>query len=531
MTQYYNFEWRDNQSAPYEFSPVIDGEVYFCEVGYSSGSGAFVLTVKSSFQEVVCIQNLVSSCDCGDIPLAPQLGFTDNFVFRGSSRCFEVGGVFRECPDFEQPITPTYYPLAYAIVPDTSTINETDNNVVTFTVTTANVFDGTVLYWTILDITTEGAADLTPINGSVVITNNTADFIVSAIDDVLTEGSESFRCQLRTNSITGTVVATSDIVTIEDTSLAPTYAIAPDTSTINETDSNDVTLTVTTTSVPDGTILYYTVLDITTEGASDLTPINGSVVIVGNTGEFAISAITDYLTEGSEGFQVQLRTGSIAGAIVATSILITIVDSSTAISYAITAPQTVNECSSSLVVTVATVGIPNSTTLYWTVLNGTTSNADFTAVSGSVVIASNTGSFNIGIAADGVSESNETFQVQLRTGSISGTIVATSAVVTITEPTETLVQVAPTNYVLGKVIKTTSGALLVTTWISDFSTGKIYRKPVGGSWVEVHTHTEGGEVWQAARVGWRVGRPRQIGSLENIRPTNQPTNRPQLPRQ
>jgi len=446
MTQYYNFEWRDNQSAPYEFSPVIDGEVYFCEVGYSSGSGAFVLTVKSSFQEVVCIQNLVSSCDCGDIPLAPQLGFTDNFVFRGSSRCFEVGGVFRECPDFEQPITPVYYPPDYAIVPDTSTINETDNNVVTFTVTTPHVFDGTVLYWTILDITTEGAADLTPINGSVVITNNTADFIVSAIDDVLTEGSESFRCQLRTNSITGTVVATSNIVTIEDTSLAPTYAIAPDTSTINETDSNDVTLTVTTTSVPDGTILYYTVLDITTEGASDLTPINGSVVIVGNTGEFAISAITDYLTEGSEGFQFQLRTGSIAGAIVATSILITIVDSSTAISYEITAPPTVNE-GANLAATVNTTGIPDNTTLFWTVLNGTTSNADFTAVSGSVVIASNTSTFNIGIVADVTTEGSENFTIQLRTGSISGSVVATSDIVTINDTSTLTYTLTPSSLV------------------------------------------------------------------------------------
>jgi len=336
MTQYYNFEWRDNQSAPYEFSPVIDGEVYFCEVGYSSGAGAFVLTVKSSFQEVVCIQNLVSSCDCGDIPLAPQLGFTDNFVFRGSSRCFEVGGVFRECPDFEQPITPAYYPPAYAIVPDTSTINETDSNGVTFTVTTANVPDGTALYYTALDITTEGAADLTPINGSVVITGNTGIFIISAIADVLTEGSEGFQCQLRTDSISGTVVATSILITILDTSIyAPTYAITP--SNVVVVEQSVLFITINTADIPNGTTLYYTINNLGTITLSDFsyTKINGiastnalsnPVVINSNTATIELGILFDAVTEPeiTEIFTVSLRTGSIAGALVAVTPTITI---------------------------------------------------------------------------------------------------------------------------------------------------------------------------------------------------------------
>jgi len=325
MTQYYNFEWRDNQSAPYEFSPIIDGEIYFCEVGYSSGAGAFVLTVKSSFQEVVCIQNLVSSCDCGDIPLAPQLGFTDNFVFRGSSRRFEVGGVFRECPDFVQPITPVYYPPAYAIVPDTSTINETDSSTVTFTVTTANVPDGTTLYYTALDITTEGAADLTPINGSVAITGNTGTFVVSAIADVLTEGSEGFQAQLRTDSVSGTVVATSILITITDSSIAISYALTPSASSVNE--GSNLAVTVTTDGIPDSTTLYWTILNGTTANA-DFVSVSGSVVIASNTASFNVSTIADSLTEGSENFTIQLRTGSIAGAVVATSNTIIINDTS-----------------------------------------------------------------------------------------------------------------------------------------------------------------------------------------------------------
>jgi hypothetical protein len=104
--QYYQLQWTANQPTTFEFSPVIDGEIYFCTVGYASGSRGFVLTIRDALNNDVCIQPLIPSCDCGDVQLAPHLHFKDNFVFRGSSRCFEVGGVRRQCPDFEQPPIP-----------------------------------------------------------------------------------------------------------------------------------------------------------------------------------------------------------------------------------------------------------------------------------------------------------------------------------------------------------------------------------------------------------------------------------------
>jgi len=252
-----------------------------------------------------------------------------------------------------------------------------------------------------------------------------------------------------------------------------TYAIAPDTSTINEADNNDVTFTVTTANVPDGTTLYYTALDITTEGAADLTPISGSVIITGNAGSFVISAIADLLTEGSEGFQCQLRTDSIAGAVVATSILITITDSSTSIAYTVTPSSLVVNEGAVLSGTISTVGIPDSTTLYWTILNGTTANGDFSAVSGSVVIMTNTASFNISTVADLTTEGDETFSIQLRTGGIAGAVVATSSSITIADNS-----VAPIAFMGGIIpvdmMVTSTGSVLVASSSNDNYTGYIH---------------------------------------------------------
>ena len=82
---------------------------------------------------------------------------------------------------------------------------------------------------------------------------------------------------------------------------------------------------------------------------------------------------------------------------------------------------------------VTTLGVPDGTTLYWTVENITTINADFVATSGTVTINSGAGSFTVTPAGDLTTEGAETFTAQLRTGSTSGTIVASSASITVND--------------------------------------------------------------------------------------------------
>ena len=84
-----------------------------------------------------------------------------------------------------------------------------------FVVTTANVRDGTVMRWRILDRPNDFAVN----TNTVTVTSNTASFTVTPTADLQTEGAETFRAQLE--KTTGTVVGTTSAVTINDTSLSP----------------------------------------------------------------------------------------------------------------------------------------------------------------------------------------------------------------------------------------------------------------------------------------------------------------------
>lgn len=111
--------------------------------------------------------------------------------------------------------TPTY-----SVSSSTSSVNEGSS--VTFTVTTTNVPSGTTLYWSTNTVSgTINTSDFSgaSTSGSFTINNNSGSIIRTLANDLTTEGSESFQLQIRTGSTSGTIVATSTTVTINDTSL------------------------------------------------------------------------------------------------------------------------------------------------------------------------------------------------------------------------------------------------------------------------------------------------------------------------
>lgn len=107
------------------------------------------------------------------------------------------------------PAAPTYSVSGAA-----NSVNEGSN--LTFNVTTTNVVNGTTLYWSLSNQT-----DFTVAAGTFTITSNAGSFIVSPTSDLTTEGAETFVAYVRTGSINGTIVATSQTITINDTSTAP----------------------------------------------------------------------------------------------------------------------------------------------------------------------------------------------------------------------------------------------------------------------------------------------------------------------
>ena len=105
----------------------------------------------------------------------------------------------------------------YAITANDIEVNE--GTVVTFTITTTEVVNGTTLYWTVAG-TNVNASDFVSasISGSIIITGNAASFTTTVRNDSSLEGYEYYIVQLRTDSISGEIVAVSQNIAILDTS-------------------------------------------------------------------------------------------------------------------------------------------------------------------------------------------------------------------------------------------------------------------------------------------------------------------------
>jgi hypothetical protein len=218
---------------------------------------------------------------------------------------------------------------------------------------------------------------------------------------------------------------------------SPTYSVSPSTTSLNE--GSSVTFTVST-NVPSGTTLYWSTNAIS--GTIDGSDFNdgvttGSFIITNDTGSFSRTLANDATTEGSESFQIQIRTGSASGPIVATSSTITIGDTSLTPTYSVSPSTTSINEGSSVTFTVTTTNVSNGTTLYWSTnaISGTINGSDFNdgVTTGSFTINSNSGSITRTLASDVNTEGSESFQLQIRTGSTGGTIVATSSTVTIND--------------------------------------------------------------------------------------------------
>lgn len=92
---------------------------------------------------------------------------------------------------------------------------------------------------------------------------------------------------------------------------------------------------------------------------------------------------------------------------------------------AITSSSSVDE-GSTITFTSTSTGVPDGT-LYWTRYGGAANDADFSAVNGSFTVTNGVGTFTVTPIADQLTEGTELFSVVVRTGSITGPIIGTSA--------------------------------------------------------------------------------------------------------
>lgn len=224
--------------------------------------------------------------------------------------------------------------VSYTLTASTSTTNE--GTTITYSVATNNVANGSTLYWTNSGSTR--AADFTDgVNtGSVTISGatgtppsgGTASFTRVITNDAVTEGPENVQLVLRTGSTLGSIVASSAVVVVNDTSLTPfVYSMSINPATIDNEETTSFTFTVTATNFGTGT-LWWTNAGTTTGADYDDGANSGTVPIINDTGSFTRTILKDLLTEGNETMIIQLRTGSASGTVVLTDATRRILDSS-----------------------------------------------------------------------------------------------------------------------------------------------------------------------------------------------------------
>ena len=220
---------------------------------------------------------------------------------------------------------------------------------------------------------------------------------------------------------------------IDEIGLNPSYRIFSSATSVNE--GSSVIFTANSTNVESGTTLYYNITGSVGIASTDFTnnSLSGSLVISGTFdsgfGSTTLTLVNDILTEGIETFNMNLRTGSISGPIVTTSPTVTILDTSVP-----TVTPTTTNLDEGSSVTFNVTSNQLSTTLYWTLnpISGSITTSDFVGVATTGSFATNgagVGSTTLTLANDSSTEGTESFQLQVRTGSTSGSIIATSATV------------------------------------------------------------------------------------------------------
>jgi len=275
----------------------------------------------------------------------------------------------------------------------------------------------------------------TVMNGRAIITKTLAS-------DFTPEGDESFTFNIKT-SAGGPIIATSAPIVVADTSV-PT--VTPSATILTE--GSPVTFNLSSNQL--SSTLYWDLNTVSgTINASDFVgaATTGSFTTNGSgVGSTTLTLANDLTTEGTESFQLQVRTGSTSGTIIATSATVVVLDTSLTPPIVSVSPSTtsVNEGSA---VTFNVSSNQLSSTLYWTLnpISGTINASDFVgaATTGSFTTnGSGVGSTTLTLANDSTTEGTESFQLQVRTVSTSGTISTTSSTITVAD-TSTAIPIDP----------------------------------------------------------------------------------------
>ena len=296
-------------------SNIQDGTYYFYLDDVTTDEYDFLGSrPTSSSREAVTITSNSGTTNSVTLSDSSELS---NELFAGLLYTASTGGTLLKSQQF------TIAGTTYTLTPSTTSVNEGGS--VNFTLSGD---DGLYYYWiqsvsgTVAqaDFSSGWASESSRIAFSV--TGGTGSFTLTLAEDLTTESTETFVVKV-SNAPSGGLLAESTTITINDTSTTPVPSLDAVTGPNDVNEGEDATISVTTSNVPDGTVLNWSV-----SNAGDFDVSSGTVTITGNAGSFTVTPSADGVVESAETFSASVS-GTVSGTPLSrTSPLITINDTS-----------------------------------------------------------------------------------------------------------------------------------------------------------------------------------------------------------
>lgn len=309
---------------------------------------------------------------------------------------------------------------------------QNENTLVSHTVTSTGLSANETLYWKVVHGTTTNTDFyLGTVQGTFTQTSSTQTGSFNIEHDFIGDPNKSERTytfQILRGGYSGDVLFESSTITIQKPTLGN---ISWSTSPVNEGSSSSLNFYLT--NCGNSRSRNFTLTNTGTAVSADFSSLptirNQFPATIVN---LTYTTLNDLTTEGTETLTVAISYGGYSSW---GSSSLTITDTSTYPSISSVTPSTTNITEGNTVTFTVTDSTGSSGTLYWTInTSGGVSSADFSpaTLSGSFTLTSGSGTIDITPIADGSAES-ETFTLEVRYGSTSGTILATSTTVTITD--------------------------------------------------------------------------------------------------
>jgi hypothetical protein len=310
---------------------------------------------------------------------------------------------------------------------------QTENTVYSHSVTSSGLVANETLYWKIVDGTTTSTDFyLGAVQGTFTQIASTQSGTFSIEHDFIGDPNKSTRTytfQILRGGYSGDVLYESNTITILKPALLNLFWTP---SAINEGVSSSLGFNLS--NVGTNRTRNFT---LTNTGSASAADFNGSLPLSRSQSpatfvQVSYTTVEDLVTEGPETLTVAISYGGYAAW---GSTTLTIVDTSVFPSISSVTPSTTNITEGNTVTFTVTDSTGSGGTLYWTInTSGGVSAADFSpaTLSGSFALTSGSGTIDITPIAEGSAE-GETFTLEIRYGSTSGTILATSTAVTITD--------------------------------------------------------------------------------------------------